>query len=92
MFILYCVENDTTGLKWKWVAVKQSGARISPRCGMTAVAAPGNKAYSFGGVFDVEESEEDLAGTFYNDFHVLDLDKTTWRTGNYILLEIKMMN
>lgn len=64
------------------MAVKQVGARMSPRCGMTAVMAPGNKAYAFGGVWDIEESEEDLAGTFFNDLYALDLDKTTWRTGS----------
>lgn len=75
-------ENDVSGLKWKWVAVKQLGAHISPRCGMALAMAPGNKAYAFGGVWDVEESEEDLAGTFYNDLYILDLDKILWRRGN----------
>jgi len=74
-------ENDVSGLKWKWVAVKQSGTRISPRCGMSLATAPGNKAYAFGGVWDIEESEEDLAGTFCNNLHILDLDKTQWWTG-----------
>jgi len=77
-----CVENDISGLKWKWVTMKQSGVRISPRCGMSIATTPGNKAYAFGGVWDIEESEEDLAGTFYNDLHILDLDKILWRTGN----------
>ncbi|PSN46470.1 hypothetical protein C0J52_06872 [Blattella germanica] len=80
MFLLTPEKNDTTGLKWKWVTVKQSGARIPPRCSMTGIAAPGNKAYSFGGVFDIVEEEEDLAGTFYNDLYTLDLEKTIWRT------------
>lgn len=62
--------------------MKQSGALISPRCGMSLAMAPSNKVYAFGGVWDVEESEEDLAGTFYNDLYILDLDKTLWRTGN----------
>jgi len=48
---------------------------------MSLATAPGNKAYAFGGVWDIEESEEDLAGTFYNDLHILDLDKTQWWTG-----------
>jgi len=80
MFLLTPEKSDVSGLKWKWVAVKQSGTRISPRCGMSLATAPGNKAYAFGGVWDVEESEEDLAGTFYNDLHILDLDKTQWWT------------
>jgi hypothetical protein len=49
---------------------------------MSLAMAPGNKAYAFGGVWDVE-SEEDLAGTFYSDLYILDLDKTLWRTGNF---------
>jgi hypothetical protein len=61
---------------------KQLGAHISPRCGMALAMAPGNKAYAVGGVWDVEESEEDLAGTFYNDLYILDLDKILWRRGN----------
>lgn len=66
------------------MAVKQPGAHISPRCGMSLTMAPGNKAYAFGGVWDVEDSEENLAGTFYNDLYSLDLDKTIWRTGNCV--------
>ena len=39
--------------KWKWQPVKQSGARPTPRSGMSGtVVAPGNKALLFGGVFD----------------------------------------
>lgn len=79
-FLLVPEKNDVSGLKWKWVAVKHSGAHMSPRCGMSLAMAPGNKAYAFGGVWDVEESEEDLAGTFYNDLFILDLDRTLWRT------------
>ncbi|XP_021917944.1 kelch domain-containing protein 4 isoform X2 [Zootermopsis nevadensis] len=80
MFLLTPEKNDISGLKWKWVAVKQSGARISARCGMSVAVAPGNKAYAFGGVWDIEDSENDLAGTFYNDLLTLDFDKTLWRT------------
>jgi hypothetical protein len=80
--LAYYAESDVSGLNWKWVAVKHSGAHISPRCGMSLAMAPGNKAYAFGGVWDVEEGEEDLAGTFYNDLFILDLDRTLWRTGN----------
>lgn len=72
-------EHDTTGLKYKWVQVKHSGIHISPRCGMTLTVAPNNNAYTFGGVFDVEEDEEDITGTFFNDLHGLDLEKLNWR-------------
>lgn len=53
----------------------------SPRCGMAITVGAANKAYAFGGVFDTEEDEENLAGVFYNDFYVLDTEKTSWRTG-----------
>lgn len=40
-----------------------------------------NLAYMFGGVFDEEENDEDLKGTFFNDLVALDLEKYQWRTG-----------
>ncbi|KAG8223617.1 hypothetical protein J437_LFUL003485 [Ladona fulva] len=79
-FLLSPDKNDTSGTKWKWVSVKTSGIRFSPRCGATMVSAPNNNAYSFGGVFDVEEGEEELSGTFFNDLFILDLEKIAWRT------------
>lgn len=30
---------------------------------------------------DEEESEEDICGTFLNDFNVLDLERRTWKPG-----------
>lgn len=36
-------------------------------------------AYCFGGVFDIEDDEENLAGNFFNDFYQLDLEKMMWR-------------
>lgn len=79
-------EHDTTGQKWKWSQVKLGGAKYSARCGVALTAAPGGKAYTFGGVFDVEnEEEEDINGVFYNDLNCLDLEKLVFRTGNYIL-------
>lgn len=61
--------------------MKPSGALPTPRCGFSLAVAPSNKAYLFGGVWDVEENEEELSGTFYNDLYSLELDKQTWRTG-----------
>lgn len=46
------VKDDTIPAKWKWVNAKQSGARPSPRCGLSCAVAPGNRAFCFGGVFD----------------------------------------
>nr|CAD7453210.1 unnamed protein product [Timema tahoe] len=78
MFLLTPEKNDETGTKWKWVSVKHAGVGVSARCGMSVAVAPGNRAYTFGGVFDVEQ-EEDLAGEFFNELHHLDLDKIMWR-------------
>uniref|UniRef100_A0A0B7A3Z8 DUF4110 domain-containing protein n=2 Tax=Arion vulgaris TaxID=1028688 RepID=A0A0B7A3Z8_9EUPU len=82
MFILMQEKKreDTAdnSVKWKWQSVKQSGVRPSPRSGMTAVFAAGNKAFLFGGVFDEEEDEEDLEGVFYNELWSLDLEKGKW--------------
>ncbi|KAK3757981.1 hypothetical protein RRG08_058293 [Elysia crispata] len=65
--------------KWKWQPVKQSGARPTPRSGMSGtVVAPGNKALLFGGVFDQEDDDEDLEGNFFNEFWSLDLNKGKW--------------
>ncbi|KAK6627412.1 hypothetical protein RUM44_009889 [Polyplax serrata] len=79
MFILTPEKNDTSGKKWKWVSVKQSGIVPNPRSGCSMAMAPGNRAFTFGGVFDTEENDEDINGTFYNDLNVLDLEKRSWR-------------
>lgn len=41
--------------------------------------ASNNNAFVFGGVFDMEENEEDIAGTFLNDLYCLDMEKLIWR-------------
>lgn len=65
-------------VKWRWVSLKQSGARPSPRSSMSAVVAPGNRGIIFGGVYDEEEDEEQLEGTFLSDMYSIDLDKGQW--------------
>ncbi|XP_076649056.1 kelch domain-containing protein 4 [Halictus rubicundus] len=80
MFLMTPEKNDETGLKWKWVSVKQAGAKPSPRCSASAILVQSNLAYMFGGVFDEEDNEEELRGTFYNDLIALDLDKLQWHT------------
>ncbi len=44
--------SEEAGQKWKWISMKQSGNRPSPRCGFTLTASPGNRAMLFGGVLD----------------------------------------
>lgn len=76
------IEGDTTGTKWKWSTVKPGGAKYSSRCGVSLAVGAGCKAYTFGGVWDQEQEDGDnIAGTFYNELHVLELDKLIWHTG-----------
>lgn len=79
-FILTPDKNDTTGIKWKWVQTKLGGHYFSPRCSMPVAVAPNNlNAYCYGGVFDVEDDEENIAGNFYNDFLGIDLQKLIFK-------------
>lgn len=80
MFLLAPEKNDTTGLKWKWSVIKPGGARYSPRCSLGVAVGAGGKAYTFGGVFDEEDDDEEISGVFYNDLYSLELDKFVWRT------------
>lgn len=77
-------ENDQTGLKWKWTLVKQNGITVSPRCSASAVIVQPSLAYMFGGVYDEEDNEEELHGTFFNDLVALNLNKLQWHTGKVI--------
>ncbi|XP_045462445.1 kelch domain-containing protein 4 [Harmonia axyridis] len=79
-FLLQPDKNDSTGEKWKWVHKKLSGNYISPRCSMSATMTSSNStAYCYGGVFDVEDDEEDLDSKFFNDCCLLDTDKMQWK-------------
>lgn len=47
---------------------------------MTVTTAINNlSAYCYGGVFDVEDDEENIAGNFFNDCYQLDLEKFIWK-------------
>lgn len=77
------LENDTSNTKYKWVQTKLGGIQFSPRCSMPIVSTANHlSAYCYGGVFDTEDDEENLAGNFYNDMFQLDLEKFCWRTVN----------
>ncbi|KAB7498298.1 Kelch domain-containing protein 4 [Armadillidium nasatum] len=78
MYILAPEKHDTTGLKWKWISVKQSGIRPSPRCAFSMTLNSSEKALMFGGVYDTEDNEEDLEGIFYDELYQLDLNKFSW--------------
>lgn len=78
----YIIENDDTNLKWKWICIKPSGIRMSPRCSVSATLVQLNLAYLFGGVCDEEDNEEEVNGIFYNDLIALDLEKFQWHIGS----------
>lgn len=69
-----------TGTKFKWVQVKIGGIHFSSRCSMTVTATINNlSAYCYGGVFDLEDDEENIAGNFFNDCYQLDLERLIWK-------------
>lgn len=74
-----CLENDASGLKWKWTSVKAGGLRPAARSGVSLTIAANGKGYIFGGVQDTDEDDENLAGLFSNEMHSLDLASQSWR-------------
>ncbi|XP_060595724.1 kelch domain-containing protein 4-like [Ruditapes philippinarum] len=75
------VKEGTQPTKWKWVNVKQSGSRPSPRSGLSLATVSNNRAVCFGGVFDEEDNDDELKGKFYNTLYFLELDKGKWFEG-----------
>lgn len=43
------------------------------------ITSSNSTAYCYGGVFDVEDEEEDLDSQFFNDCCLLDTDKMQWK-------------
>ncbi|XP_064610949.1 kelch domain-containing protein 4-like [Liolophura sinensis] len=74
-------QDDLLPAKWKWQAVSQSGARPSPRCGMSWAVISGNRALAYGGVHDEEDGDEDLQGVFYDELYCVDIGKGKWFDG-----------
>lgn len=58
--------------KWKWNSCKPGGRRLVPRSAVSCTPGPGGKIYTFGGVMDTEEDDENLRGQFSNEIHFLD--------------------
>jgi len=71
-------------VKWKWVQVRQSGDKPTPRSGFSLLPyspAPSggfSRALLYGGVCDDEEDEETLKSVFYNDMYTVDLENGKW--------------
>jgi len=87
MYLLAPDKNDETLSKWRWLTVKQVGAKPCPRSGISAVAVPGtNRVGFFGGVQDNdEESDSDdeddmISGNFFNDILAVNVEneRATW--------------
>lgn len=72
-------EKDESGLVWKWSTLKPGGMKPVPRSGVGLATTANGIGYTFGGVVDVDEDEENVLGNFSNDMHSIDLAKQTWR-------------
>lgn len=70
-------ESDASGLTWTWTMVRPGGPKPAPRSGVGLCVVPGANAigYTFGGVLDVDEDEENVKGDFSNEMHAIDLAK-----------------
>ncbi|XP_072935565.1 kelch domain-containing protein 4 [Epargyreus clarus] len=64
-----------TGWAWRALAPGSAAARASQAA---AVNVHSNRGYVFGGVCDVEETEEDIRGEMSDDLQVLDLETGRW--------------
>lgn len=58
--------------KWKWNSSKPGGRKPAPRSGIATTLGPNGKIYTFGGVMDTEEDDENLRGQFSAEVHLLD--------------------
>jgi len=88
MYLLVPDKNDETLSKWRWLTVKQIGAKPCARSGISAVAVTGtNRVGFFGGVQDNEDAESEdsddedgTAGNFFNDLLSVNIEneRATW--------------
>jgi len=87
MFLLQKDKHDEKGLKWRWQAVKQVGARPSLRTGLCNAVGRDGRVWLFGGVQDEEEgqdsgdeSEDEDEGVFHNDLYTVHVEgeRATW--------------
>jgi len=59
--------------------VKAGGYKPKPRSSVGCTVAANGKAYTFGGVIDVDEDDEDVHGQFGDELLAFDLTSQTWR-------------
>uniref|UniRef100_A0A1B0AR69 Kelch domain-containing protein 4 n=1 Tax=Glossina palpalis gambiensis TaxID=67801 RepID=A0A1B0AR69_9MUSC len=77
MYFLIPNKSEQDSTKYKWIAAKSNGYKPLPLSGVSCTSAPNGMVYSFGGVMDVDENEEDLHGQFGDDLLGLDLNSLT---------------
>lgn len=58
--------------KWRWSSCKPGGRRPVPRSAVSCTGGPGGRIYTFGGVMDTEEDDENLRGQFSNEVNFLE--------------------
>lgn len=63
------IENDG---KWKWNTCKPGGRRLVPRSAVSSTVGPNGRIYTFGGVLDTDEDDEDVRGQFSNEINFLE--------------------
>lgn len=76
----FLLQEESDG-KWKWTNCKTGGHRLVPRSAVSTTVGPNGKIYTFGGVMDTEEDDEDVRGQFSNEIHFLETSGggTAWR-------------
>ncbi|KAG6456891.1 hypothetical protein O3G_MSEX010024 [Manduca sexta] len=71
--------SERTGGGWTWRSLTGGAFAPPARAGhAAAVNVHSNKAYVFGGVSDVEETEEELRGEMSDELLLLDLETGKW--------------
>lgn len=64
--------------KWQWEKLKNFKNQPSPRVGYSFNLWKQNKSVAFGGVYDLQETEESLESVFYNDLYMFHLELNKW--------------
>lgn len=64
--------------KWQWEKLKNFKNQPSPRVGYSFNLWKQNKSVAFGGVYDLQETEESLESLFYNDLYMFHLELNKW--------------
>lgn len=77
MFSLTPEKNDDK--LYRWTQLKPGGKKPPARSGTSVAVAPNGKIFTFGGVMDTAEDEEDVQGLFSNELYMLEIASYMWR-------------